>query len=85
MATISKTINIRDKSYDYEKCNVYQKAIYRAMDKQLNFIKEKENKYKLESTQSNYNDIQRAVGVLEYLIGKMEAYAGVKEVQHMFT
>lgn len=85
MATISKTINIRDKSYDYEKCNVYQKAIYRAMDKQLNFIKEKENKYKFEATQSNYNDIQRAVGVLEYLMGKMEAYAGVKEVQHMFT
>lgn len=84
-ATISKTITIRDKTWHYEECNVYQRVIYRQMDKQLNFIKDKEAKFKFDASQTNYNDIQRAIGVLEYFLGKMEAYAGVKEIPHMFA
>jgi hypothetical protein len=87
MATvsISKTLQIGDKTYHYDDCNVYQACIYRMVDKQVKFIKEKENKAKFDNTQSNYNDVQRAIGVLEYLLGKMEAYAGIKEIPHMFT
>ena len=86
MATIvSKTLNIRNKAYNYEDCNPYQACIYRQMDKQLKFIKEKESKFQIDNSQNNYNDIQRAIGVLEYFLGKFEAYAGVKEITHMFA
>lgn len=81
---ISATLNVREKQFKYNDCNAYQKVIYRSLDKQIKLIKEKENKYRKENTPSNYNDVQRAVGVLEFFVAKLESYAGVTEVPHIF-
>jgi len=83
--TVSATLHIRDTTYHYKDCNVYQQVIYQKLDKQMDIIKEKETTYKTYITQQNYNEIQRAVGVLEFFIAKMEEYAKLKEIPHIFS
>jgi hypothetical protein len=78
---VSKELRIGNKSYLYEACNEYQRVIYVKVDKQLNIVKELSNKY---SKDKDNREVQRAIGVLEYLVGRLESYNNLEYVTHLY-
>jgi len=78
---VSKELKIGNKSFLYEKCNEYQRVIYAKVDKQLNIVKELSSKY---SKDKANREVQRAIGVLEYLVGRLESYDDLEYVTHLY-
>jgi hypothetical protein len=83
---ISKEIRLGNKSYFYEECNEYQRVIYVKIDKQLNIVKELSSKSSLTiySKDIGNREVQRAIGVLEYLVGRLESYNNLECVTHLY-
>lgn len=75
--TISKEIRIGNKSFLYENCNEYQRVIYIKLDTQLRKVKEMKNK--------EAKELQRAIGVLEFLTERLEAYEGLQYIEHLYA
>jgi hypothetical protein len=83
---VSKELRIGDKSYLYEGCNEYQRVIYVKVDKQLNIVKELSSKSSLTiySKDKGDREVQRAIGVLEYLVGRLDSYNNLEYVTHLY-
>ena len=84
MTKLPSQLNIRDKTYNFVDCNLYQQMIYRMMSQKMDQLKVlQEAKHKavdqVEKTRL-YTEIVKGAGVLEFFQERFEVFHGIEDV-----
>jgi len=81
---VPKELNIRDRKFLYEDCNLYQKVIYKQIALKLDTLKVLKADY--EQTKSNETKIliHKGVGVIEYFIERFDVLGNYTLITNLY-